>query len=56
MLLLLKLMFTVGKGARISILTLLVLYPALAELSLDLELVVVGDNSTVASESEWILS
>ena len=56
MLLLLKLMLTVGKGARISILTLLVLYPALAELSLDLELVVVGDNSTVASESEWILS
>jgi hypothetical protein len=56
MLLFLKLMLTVGKCACISILTLLVLYPALAKLRLNLQLVIIRDNSTVTSESEWILS
>ena len=54
MLFLLKLVLSMGKGACISILTLLILYPALAKLCLNLQLIVVGQNTAIASESEGI--
>ena len=55
MLFLLELVLTVGEGAGASVLAGLVLDPAFAEFSLNLQFVVIWNDSAITSESEWVI-
>lgn len=55
MLFLLELVLAMGKGTGASILATLVLDPAFAEFGLNLEFIVIWNDSTIASKSEWVI-